>query len=187
MILITPDDGPDGLTEIIDSVQQQLSDMRVELDRLYRKIQADELDELSSAGKQMVEIRQWLKIAIEAEVHLEKRRKEKEGIVHDYAIKLDEAKSAIGRKLEPLPKRKMVAAMFLLQDVSLAVGLRRVAAISALFVLVLQSACIDTGRLLDYGYEYTDMRELIIALLICSYGVWLWRKIADEKSRFVTV
>ena len=81
MILITPDDGPDGLTEIIDSVQQQLSDMRVELDRLYRKIQADELDELSSAGKQMVEIRQWLKIAIEAEVHLEKRRKEKEGIV----------------------------------------------------------------------------------------------------------
>ncbi|MEN0001576.1 MAG: hypothetical protein AAF940_11905 [Pseudomonadota bacterium] len=68
-----------------------------------------------------------------------------------------------------------------------AVRLRRVAAISALFVFVLQIACIDTGRLLDYGYEYTEMRELIIALLICSYGVWLWRKIADEKSRFVTV
>ncbi|MEL7012419.1 MAG: hypothetical protein AAFO72_03970 [Pseudomonadota bacterium] len=102
MILITPDDGPDGLTEIIDSVQQQLSDMRVELDRLYRKIQAGELEELSAAGKQMVEIRQWLKIAIEAEVHLEKRRKEKEGIVHDFAINLNEAKSSIGSKLDSL-------------------------------------------------------------------------------------
>ncbi|MEN0041104.1 MAG: AzlC family ABC transporter permease [Pseudomonadota bacterium] len=33
--------------------------------------------------------------------------------------------AAIGRKLEPLPKRKMIAAMFLLQDISLATGLRR--------------------------------------------------------------
>ena len=102
MILITPDDGPDGLTEIISSVQQQLSDMRVELDRLYQKIQAGELDELSSAGKQMVEISLWLKIAIEAEVHLEKRRKEKEGIVHDFAIYLDEARATIGSKLDSL-------------------------------------------------------------------------------------
>ena len=102
MILITPEDGPDSLTEIIDSVQQQLSDMRVELDRLYRKIQAGELEELAAAGKQMVELRQWLKVAIEAEVHLEKRRKEKEGIVHDFAINLDEAKSSIGSKLDSL-------------------------------------------------------------------------------------
>ena len=93
MILITPDDGPDGLTEIISSVQQQLSDMRVELDRLYQKIQAGELDELSSAGKQMVEIRQWLKIALEAEVHLEKRRKEKKGIVLHYIVHLVDTRS----------------------------------------------------------------------------------------------
>jgi len=33
--------------------------------------------------------------------------------------------AAIGRRLEPLPKRRMLAALFLLQDVSLAVGLRR--------------------------------------------------------------
>jgi len=33
--------------------------------------------------------------------------------------------AAIGRRLEPLPKPRMLAALFLLQDVSLAVGLRR--------------------------------------------------------------
>ena len=33
--------------------------------------------------------------------------------------------AAIGRRLEPLSKRRMFAALFLLQDVSLAVGLRR--------------------------------------------------------------
>ncbi|MEM7597402.1 MAG: hypothetical protein AAF382_06860 [Pseudomonadota bacterium] len=102
MILITPDDRPDGLTDTIASVQQQLSDMRVELDRIYTRMQSGELDELSLAGKTMVDIRQWLKIAIEAEVYLEKRRKEKEGIAHDFAVNLDEARSSIGGKLDSL-------------------------------------------------------------------------------------
>lgn len=102
MILITPDDRPDGLTDTIASVQQQLSDMRVELDRIYNRMQSGELDELSLAGKTMVDIRQWLRIAIEAEVHLEKRRKEKEGIAYDFAVNLEEARSTIGSKLDSL-------------------------------------------------------------------------------------
>lgn len=102
MILITPEDRPDGLTDTIASVQQQLSDMRVELDHIYGRIQSGELDELALAGKTMVDIRQWLKIAIEAEVYLEKRRKEKEGIVHDFAVNLDEARASIGSKLTGL-------------------------------------------------------------------------------------
>ncbi|MEM7732057.1 MAG: hypothetical protein AAF280_04655 [Pseudomonadota bacterium] len=102
MILITPDDRPDGLADTITSVQQQLSDMRVELDHLYNRIQAGELDQISNAAKTVVEIRQWLKLAIEAEVQLDKRHKEKEGIVHDFAVNLDEARSAIWGKLDSL-------------------------------------------------------------------------------------
>ncbi len=102
MILITPDDRPDGLAETITSVQQQLSDMRVELDHLYNRIQAGELDQISNAAKTVVEIRQWLKLAIDAEVQLGKREKEKQGIVHDFAVNLEEAKSSIGSKLHSL-------------------------------------------------------------------------------------
>ena len=106
MILITPDDGPDGLADAITSVQKQLSDMRQELDRLYDRIQAGELDDISETGKKITDIRQWLKLAVEAEVYLEKRRKEKEGIVHDFAVNLDEARSSIGSKLDSLRQSK---------------------------------------------------------------------------------
>ena len=102
MILITPEDGPDGLADMIASVQRQLADMRGELDHLYDRVQAGELDQISNAAKSVAEIRQWLKLAIEAEVQLEKRTKEKDGIVHDFAVNLDEARSSIGSQLDRL-------------------------------------------------------------------------------------
>ncbi|MEL7253792.1 MAG: hypothetical protein AAFZ04_14925 [Pseudomonadota bacterium] len=102
MILITPDDRPDGLADTIASVQQQLTDMRAELDHLYNRIQAGELNEISNAAKTISDIRQWLKIAIDVEVQLEKREKEKQGIIHDFAIDLSEARSEIGGKLDSI-------------------------------------------------------------------------------------
>jgi hypothetical protein len=102
MILITPEDGPDGLSDSIAAVQRQLSDMRDELDRVYERIKSGDLDELKNAGKTLSELRGWLRLALEAEVYLEKRRKEKQGIVHDFAVNLDEARSAIGSRLDNL-------------------------------------------------------------------------------------
>ncbi|MEO1701124.1 MAG: hypothetical protein AAFR71_03655 [Pseudomonadota bacterium] len=60
--------------------------------------------------------------------------------------------------------------------------LRRMAAIAAAFNTLLLFFCVQFGRLLDDGYEYSEMRELIIAILICTYGVWLWRMIVAREQ-----
>ena len=75
MVLITPDEGPSGLTTSINALEGQLADMRQELEDLYHRIKAGDLDELKSATKATAEIRQWLKIAIEAEAQLDKRKR----------------------------------------------------------------------------------------------------------------
>ena len=102
MVLITADEGPSGLTTSIDALEQQLADMRGELQELYQRIKAGELNELKNAAKATSEIRQWLKIAIEAEAQLEKRRREDRGIVHGFAIDLDGARTQIGGRLDRL-------------------------------------------------------------------------------------
>ena len=102
MTLITPDDGPSGLSTSITSLERQLADMREDLEQLYERIRAGEFEELKNATKATAEIRQWLKIAIEAEATLEKRNKHDKGIVHDYAIDFSAARDQIGSRLDRL-------------------------------------------------------------------------------------
>ena len=106
MVLITPDEDPTGLTTSIDSLERQLSDMRVELEAIYRRIRDGEHDELKNANRATSEIRQWLKIAIEAEARLETRRKHAKGIVNDYALDLSEARSSICCRLDRLRRAR---------------------------------------------------------------------------------
>ncbi len=106
MTLITPDDGPTGLSTSITSLERQLADMKQDLEALYLKIRAGDLDELRNATKATAEIRQWLKIAIEAEATLEKRNKQRKGIVHDYALDFDEARTAIEYRLDRLRRAR---------------------------------------------------------------------------------
>jgi hypothetical protein len=40
MVLITPEERPSGLTTSINALEQQLADMREELEELYLKIRA---------------------------------------------------------------------------------------------------------------------------------------------------
>lgn len=104
MVLITPDEGPTGLTTSINALEQQLADMREELAELYLRIRAGELDELKNATKATAEIRQWLKIALEAEAQLERRKKEDRGIVHGYALDFEDARHQIGCRLDRLKR-----------------------------------------------------------------------------------
>ena len=60
MVLITPDEGPTGLTTSINALEGQLADMRQELENLYHRIKAGDLDELKSATKATAEIRHEL-------------------------------------------------------------------------------------------------------------------------------
>ncbi|MBC7181249.1 MAG: hypothetical protein H5U14_14335 [Roseovarius sp.] len=104
MVLITPDEGPTGLTTSINALEQQLADMRADLAEIYQRIRSGDLDELKNATKATTEIRQWLKIALEAEAQLERRRKEDLGIVHGYALDFDDARHQIGCRLDRLKR-----------------------------------------------------------------------------------
>ena len=106
MVLITPDEGPTGLSTSIDALERQLSDMREDLEGLYSRIRGGELEQLKNASRATSEIRQWLKIAIEAEAQLEKRRKQEKGIVRDYALDLREARSSIRCRLDSLRRAR---------------------------------------------------------------------------------
>ena len=88
MVLITPDDGPSGLTTSIRSLERQLADMRHELEAKYERLRAGDLSHLKDGAKATAEIRQWLKIALEAEVQLEKHRK-KENIMNSSLLNID--------------------------------------------------------------------------------------------------
>jgi len=106
MTLITPDEEPIGLSTSINSLERQLADMRADLEVLYGKIRAGDLDQLRNATKATAEIRQWLKIAIEAEAQLEKRNKQDKGIVHDYALDLEQARASVGCRLDRLRRAR---------------------------------------------------------------------------------
>ena len=106
MILITPEDGPSGLSNSIRSLERQLTDMRVELEALYKRIKDGDVGEIKNATRAATEIRQWLKIALEAEVHLEKRNKKDKGIAYDYAIDFAEARDSVSGRLDRLRRAR---------------------------------------------------------------------------------
>ncbi|MEO1138589.1 MAG: hypothetical protein AAFW87_03945 [Pseudomonadota bacterium] len=106
MPLITTDPTPTGVTTSIDSLERQLSDMREELEGMYSRIKDGEFGELKNAMKATTEIRQWLKIAIEAEAQLATRKKAELGIVHAYALDLTQAKETVGHRLARLRRTR---------------------------------------------------------------------------------
>ncbi len=106
MTLITLDEEPTGLSTSISSLERQLSDMKADLELLQTKIRANDLDELKNSTRAISDIRQWLKIAIEAEANLNERIKRDKGIVHDYALDFDQARSSIGCRLDRLRRAR---------------------------------------------------------------------------------
>ncbi|WP_082631008.1 hypothetical protein [Roseovarius atlanticus] len=106
MSLITHDRTPSKVTLSIDALEQQLSDMRAQLEAIYAQIKQGHFGDLKDARRATSEIRQWLKIAIEAEAHFERRREKERGIAGAYALDLDEARDSIGYRLARLRRAR---------------------------------------------------------------------------------
>lgn len=106
MPLITLSETPSKLTTSVDLLEQQLADMGAELEAVYKRIKDGDLGELKNAAKATADIRQWLKIAIEAEAQLATREKQKLGIVMSYGLDLDWAKETVGCKLDRLRRAR---------------------------------------------------------------------------------
>ncbi|GAA6189391.1 hypothetical protein [Litorivita sp. NS0012-18] len=102
MTMITSQEGPSSLDNSISEVELQLMDLRSDLREMQMRIRAGDVAGLKDTSKAISDIRQWLKIAHETEqLHEERRRKEK-GIVNDYALDFDEARSQIRCRLDRL-------------------------------------------------------------------------------------
>ena len=106
MALITPDEGASDLSDVAASVERQLRDMRGDLEDLQTKLKTNDYDDLPTTKLLRTEIRQWLKLAIEAEVHLEQRKKTETGIAGGYALDLDAARDSIGGRLDRLRRAR---------------------------------------------------------------------------------
>ena len=102
MILTTPETGRSSLGLAIETVEQQLADMKADLLKLQRRIAAGDFDALREGTRVTGELRQWLKLALETEIRLEERRKQHDGIVNNYAIDFQEARDQIGSRLDRL-------------------------------------------------------------------------------------
>jgi len=106
MILITADEGPAGLATSIGLLERQLADLRAEMEVIYERIKGGELEQIRNASRITGEIRQWLKIALEAEVQLEKHKSKEEGVGREFAIDFDAARSAIRGQLDRLARAR---------------------------------------------------------------------------------
>ena len=94
-----------SLSRAIQVVEEQLLGMTTELIALQQRVRAGELEALKDSAKLTVEIRHWLKMALDTEQRCEERRKEQQGIVNEYAIDFDRARSEIGCRLARLRTR----------------------------------------------------------------------------------
>ncbi|WP_127111742.1 hypothetical protein [Shimia sediminis] len=94
--------GGSPLDEDVAEVRHQLKSLRGGLALLRDKLEQDEDIAGGPFGKVLMELRQLLRTTMETEQKLEERRKKKEGIVHDYRLDLEDARTSIGRRLDRL-------------------------------------------------------------------------------------
>ena len=90
------------LGRAIKVVEEQLLEMSNALIALQERVRHGELEALKDSAKLTVEIRHWLKMALETEQRCEDRRREQQGIVNGYALDLDAARTEVGCRLARL-------------------------------------------------------------------------------------
>ena len=105
MTLITHDEEPSGLSNAVTSLEKQLLYLRDDLEAVQAKLRTGET-EIPNSTRMLSDIRQWLKLAIEAEVQLEQRNKREKGIVNDYALDIDTARNSIRCRLDSLRRAR---------------------------------------------------------------------------------
>jgi len=102
MSLITPEEGPSGLSTTVTTLERQLRGMCEDLEALSDRVRAEDFEDIKNRSRILGDIRQWLKMAIEAETQLEQRKKKEQGIVNGYALDMDAARDSIGCRLDRL-------------------------------------------------------------------------------------
>ncbi|MEI4260678.1 hypothetical protein [Roseovarius sp. D0-M9] len=102
MSLITPEEGQSALSATVTTLERQLRAMCEDLEALSDSVRAEDFEDIKNRSRILGDIRQWLKMAIEAETQLEQRKKKEQGIVNGYALDMDAARDSIGCRLDRL-------------------------------------------------------------------------------------
>lgn len=102
MTLKPPSVGDAALDQELDQVRQTVAHMRAQLAALQAEIMEGDPQAIRDSSKLLSDLRSWAKLAIDAEARFEERRKDKEGIVHGYALDLEDAERTIGCRLARL-------------------------------------------------------------------------------------
>ena len=69
--------------------------------RMLRELN-EAFDAVKDSSRMMTDIRNWIRLALEAELKLEQRKKKERGIVHTYALDMDAARTSVGCRLDRL-------------------------------------------------------------------------------------
>ncbi|MFU1478031.1 hypothetical protein ACM25N_10105 [Roseovarius sp. C7] len=91
-----------GLSTSIRRLEQQLSDMTRDLERIQTKLREGPPEILGNSGRLISDIRQWLRIAFEAEADLERRKSRDTDSGAGQVLDLDAARHSIGCRLDRL-------------------------------------------------------------------------------------
>ena len=99
-----PPEDRSPLDEDITELRQALREMKQELATLRERARVGDATIVKQAMGLVGEIRKWLLAVRETEARFEERRKRKEGIAHEYALDLEQARIAIRSRLDRLRK-----------------------------------------------------------------------------------
>jgi len=99
MALIYPESGDGSSDQQLTEAQRRFRRATRALDKLVDELDDGELGHAGEAGAILKELKNSLQLAMAERERLESARRKDAGIVHDYAIDFDAARSEIGRRL----------------------------------------------------------------------------------------
>ena len=102
MTLITPEKSDSRLERQIQRIEATLDSFLADIEDLQKMVRAGEVTNVNVARKLFSDLRTWLKLAHETEAISAQRSKTTQGIVHNYGLDLDEARTQIGCRLARL-------------------------------------------------------------------------------------
>ncbi|WP_186766547.1 hypothetical protein [Puniceibacterium confluentis] len=102
MTLITHDTRLSELDTTRAHIAATLKSIRLQIVDLKTRVEDGNLQNTREVGQLLADARYWLKAARETEAEIENVEKQRAGIVHDYGLDLEHARSEIGCRLARL-------------------------------------------------------------------------------------
>jgi nitrate reductase beta subunit len=102
MSLIQVEREESRLTAIIEDIEQQVSDLKIDIRELQSRLRSGEVETVRDALKTLTEMRNWLRLALETEAKLNEEKRKELGIVGDSGLDLCAARDQIGCRLDRL-------------------------------------------------------------------------------------